>query len=449
MSQPIPEALREAFTDAIRDVRRRSVRVVDPWEKAARPDQRPPEGGGWRIGAWITGRGYGKTRVLTEFAQRKARELKGSVGFVAGRTLGDVVRTLVRHPTSGLLATAKADNPCELRQEQGQFVVRWRNGSTADIHTSEEPDRARGPEYAWGIADEVATWKRVVDFLGNTTWANLDFALRGGGQVATPQMLAGTTPRRGSAIVKELIEAAKDPSSGVFLRRGSMLDNRENLPAAFIAQIQRKYGGTHLGRQEIDGELLPEVEGAIVTADMIEAARVTREKVPDLVRILVGVDPSGGRAEQGIVAVGKGSDGHAYVLADRSCTMKPDGWGRRAVELYRYLGGDRIIAERNFGGDMVESTIRAVDPRVPVDLPTASRGKHVRFEPVGALYEQGRVHHVGSFPELEDEIVCFTPDGYDGESSPNRGDALVWATAPLMLEPEREPTVTSVQQVEW
>lgn len=413
---------------ALEDVKRRNVRFADPWEKTARANQRPPEGD-WRIWALITGRGWGKNRVQAEFAHAKARELRGSAGFIAGRTLGDVGRYVVNHPESGLLVTQKPDNPCRFVQVKGGgFVVRWANGSFADVHTSDEPDRARGGHYAWGIADEVASWKRVVDFEGNTTWDNLQFGLRAGRQ---PQMVAGSTPRRGSKLVRWLMEEGERDLSSVRLSRGGTAENAANLSASYLEFVEGRYGGTHLGRQELDGQLLPDVEGAIVTSDMVEASRIMigdGMKLPvELRRIAVGVDPSGGAAEQGIVAAARGVDDHAYVLTDRSGIFKPEGWGRRAVELLGQHGGDLIVAERNYGGDMVESTIRTVDRNVRVKVVTASRGKHVRFEPVGSLYEQRRVHHVGSFDQLEDEVCCFTATGYEGEASPNRADAMVWA----------------------
>jgi phage terminase large subunit-like protein len=339
------------------------------------------------------------------------------------------MRVVVHHPRSGLLVTSKPGNPCDVALQGGSTIIKWRNGSRAEIHTSEEPDRARGPEYDWGLADEVATWKRVVDFAGNTTWTNLEFGLRGGKH---PQMVAGTTPRRGSAIVKELVARATEDGP-VRLTRGSTLDNRANLPKSYLEEILGKHGGTHLGRQEIEGELLPDVEGAIVTIDMIENDRRTLDEVPELQRIAIGVDPSGGTNEQGIIACGLGVDGHGYVLRDRSGVFSPEGWARRTIDLYGELAADVIVAERNYGGDMVESTIRSIDPRARVKLPTASRGKHVRFEPIGSLYEQHRIHHCGMFERLEDEVTAFTPTGYDAEGSPNRADALVWALSELML----------------
>lgn len=402
---------------------------LSDWRNFARPNQLPPSTP-WRIWFLCTGRKFGKTRTANEWAHGKAEAEPGSAGFFAARTIGDASSTLFHHPKSGLLTTQKRTNPCEITQPKGggRFIVRWKNGAFADIHTSEEPDRARGGQYSWGVADEIATWKRVVDFEGNTTWDNLQFALTGGDH---PQMVAASTPRRGSKVVRELLERGAVRGSGVVVTRGSMLDNRENLPASAIEGLLDKYQGTHLWRQEGEGQLLPDVEGALVTSEMISEHRV--ERAPELARIAVGVDPSGGRAEQGIVVAGRGVDGHAYILEDATCLLRPEGWGRRAIEAYGRHRADRIVAERNFGGEMVESTLRMVDPQVPLTLVQASRGKHVRFEPVGALYEQGRVHHVGSFDALEDEVCCFTPEGYEGDASPNRADALVWALTELML----------------
>ena len=397
------------------------------WKRIARKSQRPPKGK-WRIWGLVTGRGFGKTRTQSEFAHEKANALPGSVGFVASRTLKDARKTIIGNRQSGIIATERPDNPVVFKHQESKLV--WKNGSTADVLTSEEPDSARGPEYDWGVADEIATWKRVVDFEGNTLWDNLQFALRGGKQ---PQMVAGTTPRRGNRAVKYLLEQGNVKKSGVILTRGSMLENKANLPDSYVDHIVRTYQGTHLARQEVSGELLPDVEGAIVTGDILEKCRV--DQVPKLRRVVVGVDPSGGKAEQGIVAVGLGWNEDGYILQDGTCLAKPEGWGRRVVELYEKHSADKVVAEKNYGGDMVLSTIRSVSPNIPVKLVTASRGKHIRFEPVGSLFEQLRLHIVGSMESLEDEIVCFTPDGYEGDESPNRADALVWAVHDLMLGP--------------
>lgn len=410
-----------------------------------RPKQVPPDGP-WRFWTLITGRKWGKTRVLSEFCHESANSQRGSAGFIAGRTLGDVNRAIIVHPTSGILATQKKDNPCEVKQQRGGggWIVRWANGSFADIHTSEEPDRARGPMYSWGVADEVGTWKRVVDFEGNTTWANLDFALSGGDN---PRAVVASTPRRGSKLIRELIEKGEDPASGVVVTRGSLLENAANLAPSYVEAMVRTYKGTSIERQEIGGDLLPEVEGAIVTSELIARHRV--ESPPELKRVVIGVDPSGGTEEQGIVAAGIGVDGHGYLLDDRSGCFSPEGWARRVVETYGLRAGDLVVAERNYGGDMVVSTMRAADPNLPVKVVSASRGKHVRFEPVGLLYEQGRIHHVGTFEKLEDELCCFTPDAYEGEGSPNRADAVVWAFYELfhLTEPAKGPAISSYAEV--
>jgi phage terminase large subunit-like protein len=225
--------------------------------------------------------------------------------------------------------------------------------------------------------------------------------------------------------------------------RGSTYDNRVNLAPSFIKQVVAKYEGTRLGRQELNAEVLDDVPGALWQRDQIDKTRV--KQAPELQRIVVAVDPSGTKGESdegddiGIIVAGLGVDGRGYVLADRTCKLSPDGWGRRAIAAYREFSADRIIAERNFGGAMVEHVIRTVDKAISYKEVTASRGKAARAEPVAALYEQGRVAHVGSFPELEDQLCLFAPDGYMGDGSPDRGDALVWALTELMLVPEGRP----------
>lgn len=437
MSIPIPVSpgLREAFTSALSDLRRRTVRVEDPWEKLARPSQREPEGR-WRVWVLCTGRGWGKNRVQSQWAHRKARELKRSVGFVAGRTLGDIARNVINHPRSGLLATQMADNPCRFKQEKGGgYVVVWANGSRAEIHTSEEPDRARGPEYEWGIADEIATWKRVVDFAGNTTWQNLRIGTRGG---ASPRIVAGTTPRRGSKLVRELLSQAAE-SDRVRVTRGATEENRANLPDDYYEDIVATYAGTSLERQELRGEILPDVEGAYISLD--NDIVPYRESAPLIRRVVVGLDPSGGKAKQGIVVGGVDERGHLYALADRTCLKKPGGWARRAIEAVTEFGADCIAVEVNFGGDMAEFPIQMAARDLGVPCPrvrkvTASRGKHIRFgEILSGPYEQGKVHHVDGedFSELEDQIVQFTPDGYEGDESPNNADAWVFAARELLF----------------
>jgi len=409
------------------ETRRMAQEILGDWHFWARHDQLPPDGD-WRIWAPITGRGWGKTRAASEWVQSVANAHPGAVGFVAARTLKDARKGIIGHPKSGLLATASPENPCKYREHTGQ--LEWANGSRCDVHTSEEPDAARGPEYEFGVADEVGTWKRVVDFQGNTTWDNLQFALRAGDN---PRMVAATTPRN-TAAVRYLVEAGREGSSGVKTTQGSLLDNRANLAPSFVEYIQRRYGGTRLARQEIDGELLLDTEGAIVLPHMIEDERV--ESAPALHRVVVGVDPFGGGGDAcGIAAAGKSADGHAYPLADRTCRLGPDGWGRRVIETALEFDADCIAWESNYGGDMAQHVLRHAMQTAGVQIRlkkvVSSKAKHLRFEPIGAMYERGAVHHVGTQTELEDEVCRFTPEGYDGDESPNRADALVFALTEL------------------
>ena len=284
--------------------------------------------------------------------------------------------------------------------------------------------------------DELAKYPYARDL-----WDMLQFTMR----KPDPRVLVTTTPRP-IPVIKEILA---DPTTKV--TRGSTLDNKDNLPASFLRAVVSKYAGTRLGRQELEAEILDDVAGALWTRAMLDETRV--KEPPELQRIVVAVDPSGTKGaaagskksaaagskksasdEVGIVIAGLGMDGRGYVLADWTCNLGPAGWGRRAVEAYSTFGADRIIAESNFGGAMVESTIRATDQNVPVTLVNASRGKVARAEPVAALFEQGRVSMVGGMAALEDQLCAFTPSGYIGEKSPDRGDAMVWALTELMLD---------------
>jgi phage terminase large subunit-like protein len=323
---------------------------------------------------------------------------------------------------SGVLAVSPPDFTPIF--EPSKRTITWPNGSAATLYSAEEPDRLRGPSHHWGWADETAAWQWQAE-----AWDQFLFGLRLG---THPQACITTTPRP-IKIVRELLA---DPRCVV--TRGSTFDNAENLAPPFLTKIANKYQGTRLGRQELYAELLDDVPGALWTRSILDANRV--QAVPDLQRIVVAVDPSGGHTEendeQGIVVPGLGVDGHGYVLADRSCRMSPDGWGRRAVMAYSEFEADRLVYEQNYGGEMCEHVIvtaaKVLGVHVATKMLHASRGKVVRAEPVAALYEQGRVHHVGQFEALEDEQCTFTPLGFDG--SPNRVDAPVWALTELMVD---------------
>lgn len=339
---------------------------------------------------------------------------------------------------SGLLSVFPPDQRPDYRKKPVR--LRWPNGAIALGYNGTEPDQLRGPQFDTAWIDELAKYRYARE-----TWDMLQFGLRLG---SDPRQVVTTTPRP-IPLLKEILSAPTTVTT-----RGSTYENRANLSPSFVVKIIDKYEGTRLGRQELNAEILEDLPGALWSRDGIDARRVLDpEKLPDMARVVVAIDPSGtaGASDDGdsigIIVAGKGIDGRAYVLADRSCKLSPAGWARRAVDAYREFKADRIIAERNFGGAMVEHVIRTADRTASYREVTASRGKVVRAEPVAALYEQGRVSHVGSLDLLEDQLCLFGPDGYVGEGSPDRADALVWALTDLMLDAEpitRTQTVTGL-----
>lgn len=294
------------------------------------------------------------------------------------------------------------------------------NGTRLKGFSADTPDRLRGPQHHAAWCDELAAWAYP------DAWDQLQFGLRLG---ARPFVVATTTPRP-TPLLRGLIA---DPRTHV--TRGSTFDNAANLPAETLARLRARYEGTRLGRQELLAELLDDVPGALWTDAMFRRLAAA----PDMARIVVAVDPSGASGdpeesadEIGIVVAGKTVGGEFHVIEDATCRLSPAGWGRRAAERYRAHGADVIVAERNFGGDMVAATIRTADRTANVRLVTASRGKHVRAEPVAALYEQGKVSHAPGLDRLESQMMQMTLTGFVGEGSPDRLDALVWALTELM-----------------
>ncbi|MFC1418591.1 DNA-packaging protein [Streptacidiphilus cavernicola] len=399
----------------------RDFEIVRPptWRKIARPEQLPPEGDDWLVWAFIAGRGAGKTRSASEFSIEQARDMPGSRGALIGRTPADV-RDVMIEGESGIIACSNKDFMPVYEPTKRRLT--WPNGSIATAFSAEVPSQLRGPQHHWAWADEAAAWTDAPkgDVL-DTAWNNLMLGLRLG---ELPRCVVTTTPKP-NALTRIILAR-----SSTAVTRGSTYDNLGNLAPSFRAQVLATYEGTRIGRQELMGELLDDVEGALWTIAGLDEDRVTAH--PDMQRIVVAVDPSGGSGpnndEQGIIVAGLGIDGALYILADRSCSLSPHGWASRAVGAYREFSADRIVAEVNYGGAMVESTIRQVDKNVPVDVISASRGKVQRAEPVAALYEQHRVHHVGAMPKLEDQMTTWTPK--DG-TSPDRLDALVWAMTEL------------------
>lgn len=388
------------------------------WRFMAREKQLAPEGA-WDTWLVTAGRGFGKTRLASEWAIEKART--GSVRLALVGTTAADCRDVMVEGESGILTCS----PPWFRPtyEPSKRRLTWPNGAVATTYSAEEPDSLRGPQHHYAWCDELAKWKYVGE-----TYDQLQFGLRLGDR---PQCLITTTPRP-IALIKELVRRGRDENDPtVVLTTGSTYENRSNLAPAFLKAIEDRYAGTRLGRQELEAELLEDVEGALWKLSQIEGLRVRPTDLPPMKRVVVAVDPSGTAAgdECGIVVAGLGHDGLGYVLSDHSAQASPAEWAAIAVRAYHDHEADRVIAEANFGGDMVENTIRAVDRSVSYRKVTASRGKLLRAEPVAALYEQQRVRHAGAYPELETEMTSWTP----GEASPNRLDALVWAITELML----------------
>lgn len=385
------------------------------WPTWARPEQLTPPGD-WRVWLILAGRGWGKTKTGAEDVKAYGLAHPHSrIGIVAP-TFADARDTCVEGE-SGLLSCLPPPAVAKWVRSLGELVLT--NGTRYKAFSADEPERLRGPQHHRLWFDEMGAWKYPQE-----TYDMAMFGLRLG---MNPQVVITTTPRP-IPLVKGLVARA---GRDVVLTRRSTYDNRDNLAPAFFDQIIARYENTRLGRQELLAELLEDTPGALWQRDLIERLRLA--KAPELARVVVGVDPaitSGEDSDEtGIVGAGLGADGHGYVLDDASLRGSPSQWATAAVAMYHRLKADRIVAEANQGGEMVEHTIHTVDPHVPVTLVHASRGKYTRAEPVAALYEQGRVHHVGCYPALEDEFCGWTP----GDASPNHLDAAVWALTDLLV----------------
>ena len=385
-------------------------------DQLARPEQLPTEED-WSVWLYLAGRGAGKTRTAAEWMAWEAIKTPKTRWAVVAATFSDV-RDTCAEGESGLVSILKRYGALE-NYNRSMGEIRLTNGSRIKLFSADEPDRLRGPQFHGAWCDELAAWRY------EDTWDQLQFGLRLGEH---PRTLITTTPRP-VPIIKKLL--AQDDGS-VKVVRGSTFDNAKNLAPSALAQLRARYEGTRLGRQELFAEVLTDTPGALWTLEMLEVTRL--QKAPEFVRVVVAIDPattSGENADEtGIVVVAKGTDGRAYVLADRSCRDTPSGWAHKAIAAFHEFSADRVVAEKNQGGDMVELTIRSVEPTIPYKGITAKVGKRLRAEPIAALYEQGRVSHVGAFDLLEDQMTGWVPDsGY----SPDRLDALVHAIAELGL----------------
>jgi len=414
----LTQSKRRRFTKGLSEDKLEALKY--DWPFWAREKQLAPAGD-WTTWLVMAGRGYGKTKLGAEFVRGEKDAGRAKRIALIGRTAADV-RDVMVEGESGILACSPPwDRP---KYEPSKRRLTWPNGTVATTYSAKEPDLLRGPQHDLVWADEMAAWEY------RDAWTNAQLGLRIGER---PRAIVTTTPRP----IKAIRELLADPNT--VTTRGSTYDNRANLAPAFFDQIIKRYEGTRTGRQELYAELLEEAEGALWKRSELEEGRV--KAPPEFIRVVVAIDPAVTSNEEsdetGIVVAGLGTDRHGYLLRDLSGRYTPDEWARIASQAHHEHKGDRIIAEVNNGGEMVEFTLRTVDKKLPYLAVHASRGKRTRAEPVGALYEQGRIHHVGAFDDLEDQLCCWEPNG--GMPSPDRLDALVWAMTELMLGDAREP----------
>ncbi|WP_421850378.1 DNA-packaging protein [Novosphingobium sp.] len=425
----LAHALPELLTEAERDA------VLTNWPLWARASQLPPPGN-WRVWLIMAGRGFGKTRAGAEWVRMVAeRDHSARIALVASSL--HEARSVMVEGESGLMAVS----PPHLRPRYEPSLRRivWPGGAQALLYSAAEAETLRGPQHSHAWCDEIAKWD---DNQGQARrcWDNLMLGLRLGD---APQIVATTTPRAVPLVRRLMAQVGADDA--VVLTRGSTTENEANLPTRFLADVAREFGGTVLGRQELDGELIDDLPGALWTRGLIETCRETGAGSA-MTRVIVGVDPpaSADGDACGIIACGLGEDGVARVLADASVEKaSPERWARAVAEAARAWSADRVVVEANQGGAMVEAVLRAANAALPLRLVHAARGKVARAEPVAALYEAGRVRHAGLFARLEDELCGLLPGGtYQGPGrSPDRADACVWALTELMLGRSGEPRI--------
>lgn len=408
------------------------------WSLWGRSTQQTPPGN-WVVWLNLSGRGAGKTRTGAETIRRWANELPpGSRISLVGETAADARDVLVEGESGILSISPRWNRP---RYYSSKRRVEWPNGTYALLFSGDDPDQLRGPQCHKAWVDELAKYRYAQE-----TWDNLELGLRLG---SNPQVVVTTTPRP-IKLIKNLL---KDRDTHVTIE--STYANIANLPERFIQRIIRKYEGTRLGRQELHAEVLDDVVGALWTLAMFDRSRWPRDKpVPPLRRVVVAIDPSGTMrenvSETGIVVAGVGPcrckgaiEEHGFVLEDLTGPYSPEQWGTLAVRAYGHWRADAIVGEVNYGGDMVEANVRAIDRTVKFVKVHATRGKFRRAEPISSLYEQGRVHHVGSFSQMEDQMCTWTAedDAKPKQASPNNMDGTVWALTELMINPKKRKKV--------
>ncbi len=411
-----------------------ALQLLYDWEFMARPNQLPPPGD-WRIWLIMAGRGFGKTRTVTEWARIMSQRMPKSRGAIVAATAADARDTVIEGDSGLLNISPPWERP---HYSPTKRRITWKNGSIATLFSADEPERLRGPQFHWAVCDELATWRYPL------AWDMLQFGLRLG---HNPQVVIATTPKPVSHI-KMLVKEAENPQSKIIITSGNTYDNADNLAPAFLEKMRAKYEGTRLGQQELYAVLHEDAAGSLWKSWMFEHEYFRYVEHPHYTRVVVAIDPaikSGGDSrreesmddkvtETGIIVAGIDKRGHGYIIEDGTISGSPQEWAEEAIYMYKKHRADRIVAEVNNGGDMVESTLRTIDENIAFRAVNASRSKQTRAEPVVALYEQQRIHHRGVFAELETQMVQWEP----GAKSPDRMDAAVWALTDLLIDSEND-----------
>ncbi len=408
------------------------IKKLSAWHKTRRPDQEPPKGK-WLIWILLGGRGAGKTRAGAEWVREQVMDNnKKRIALVAS-TYNDAREVMIGGESGLLNIGPEKDRP---RYISSRRRLEWKDGAVAYVFSAEDPDGLRGPQFDCAWADEFCAWSYPDD-----TLSNLRLGLRLGGE---PQLVITTTPKPLPGLKKLMLEP------DVKVTRATTKDNAVNLSPTFMQSVYEIYGGTRLGRQELNGEIIEDREGALWTRALIDSVRV--DAAPkETQKTVVAIDPpatSGSRADAcGLIVatrVGFGAQARVYILHDATVQgLKPDKWAALAVKLWQQWDADYLLAEINQGGDMVKTMLDAIDEQAPVRTVYASKSKVARAEPVAALYEQGKVKHAGSFTQLEDELCMMGAHG-NLRKSPDRADALVWAVTDLLLKPRTHPQVRMI-----
>lgn len=404
------------------------------WSVWSRPEQQAPAGEDWNVWLVLAGRGFGKTRLASEWVREQAKyTTEGQRRFaLVARTAADVRDVIVEGESGIMNVTPPSERP---NYEPSKRRLTWPNGNTATLFTADEPDSLRGPQFTHAWGDEVAAWRQTPDAAGMTAWDNLRVGTRLG---VRPKLLVTTTPKR-VPLLYTLIKEAADKPGQVIITRGSTMDNAGNLSGAYLDTMLGIYQGTALAKQELYGEMLDDIEGALWTEEVLESSRLGGQPSGVPLRV-IGVDPSvaeNPRDECGIVVVSSTGERdlykrQAYVLEDASVHGSPETWANAVVRMARKWGCP-VVAEVNQGGALVRNAINAIDPTVKVLEVHSKYGKALRAEPVTLAYQQGRVHHVGYHAELESQMISWIPGV--GSKSPDRVDALVHALTALLIKP--------------